>query len=117
MQQQCLTSWTRCQREPEFVIGKLNRGFVGPKQTEDFPVIECASDWEDHTVCEIIHVGIPRAPEDFLREAMSKGHPRNLIARIPEAVRGAIDNLLHHPLHVRLDRRAQFFQEVAEEVS
>ena len=61
-------------------------------------------------MCEIIHVGIPRAPEDFLREAVSKGHPRNLIARIPEAVRDAIENLLHQPLHKRLDRRAQFFR-------
>ena len=49
-------------------------------------------------------------PEDFLREAVSKVHPRKLIARIPEAVRGAIENLLHQPLHERLDGRAQFFR-------
>ena len=88
----------------------MERGLCRAEANRRFSSFECASDWEDHIVCEIIHVGIPRAPEDFLREAVSKGHPRNLIARIPEAVRDAIENLLHQPLHKRLDRRAQFFR-------
>ena len=33
----CQLFWTRCQKEPEFVIAKLNGGFVGPMQTKGFP--------------------------------------------------------------------------------
>lgn len=33
----CQLSWTRCRKEPEFVIAKLNGGFVGPMQTKGFP--------------------------------------------------------------------------------
>jgi len=86
-----------CHRQVEW-------GFCRADANERFSSFECASDWEDNTVCEIIHVGIPRAPEDFLREAVSKGHPRNLIARVPEAVQEAVENLLHQPLHLRLER-------------
>ena len=32
-------SWTKCQKEPEFVIAKLNGGFVGPMQTRYFPAV------------------------------------------------------------------------------
>ena len=85
-------------------------GFCRADANKRFSSFECASDWEDNTVCEIIHVGIPRAPEDFLREAISNGHPRNLIARVPESVQEAIENLLHQPLHVRLEKRTQFFK-------
>jgi hypothetical protein len=92
-----------CHRQVEW-------GFCRADANERFSSFECASDWEDNTVCEIIHVGIPRAPEDFLREAVSKGHPRNLIARVPEAVQEAIENLLHQPLHLRLAKRTQFFK-------
>ena len=88
----------------------MNGGFCRADANERFSSFECASDWEDHAVCEIIHVGIPRAPEDFLRAAVSKGHPRNLIARVPEAVQEAIENLLHQPLRVRLKKRTQFFK-------
>jgi hypothetical protein len=50
MQQHCLTSWIRFRRDPGFVIGKLNRGFVGPKQTEDFPVSMCTRMGGSHGV-------------------------------------------------------------------
>lgn len=89
---------------------QVERGFCRADANKRFSSFECASDWEDNTVCEIIHVGIPRAPEDFLHEAISKGHPRNPIASVPEAVQDAIESLLHQPLHVRLERRTQFFK-------
>jgi len=73
-----------CHRQVEW-------GFCRADANEIFSSCECASGWEDNTICEIIHVGIPRAPEDFPREAVSKGHPRNLIARVPEAVQEAIE--------------------------
>ena len=34
--------------------------------------------WVDGQPGEILHFGIPREPDDFIKEATSKGHPRDL---------------------------------------
>eukprot|EP00435_Cladocopium_sp_Y103_P053287 s396_g17.t1 len=52
---------------------------------------------------------MPRTPKQFIEEAVSKGHPRNLIARVPEKARVAIDALLNKPMHERFRQRAKFF--------
>lgn len=87
----------------------MEQGLSRADAKSRFTSFECAADWEDLNPCEIIHVGVPRTPEDFLQEAVRKGHPRNLLARVPEAVEDAINNLLFHPLHVRLEKHAIFF--------
>eukprot|EP00435_Cladocopium_sp_Y103_P062039 s153_g23.t1 len=44
-----------------------------------------------------------------MEDAVSKGHPRSLIARVPDTAKQAIHDLLHEPLHVRFKKRAAFF--------
>ena len=88
---------------------QVEQGLSRADAKRRFANFECAADWEDLSPCEIIHAGFPRTPEEFLGEAIAKGHPHNLIARVPEASEGAINNLLFSPLHVRLESRANFF--------
>eukprot|EP00435_Cladocopium_sp_Y103_P071464 s958_g37.t1 len=76
-----------------------------------FNKLNCVFDenWSDNTPCEILHIGIPKTPEQFIDDAVAKGHPRSLIARVLEIAKNAIHDLLHEPLHVRFKKRAAFF--------
>lgn len=42
--------------------------------------------------------------ESFWEDAVRKGHPRNLLARVPECAKGAIEDLLDQPMHLRFKR-------------
>eukprot|EP00435_Cladocopium_sp_Y103_P049576 s2642_g15.t1 len=81
------------------------------RDDEMFNKLNCVFDenWEDNTPCEILHIGMPKTPEQFMEDAVDKGHPRSLIARVPETAKTAIHELLHEPIHVRFKKRAAFF--------
>lgn len=62
----------------------------------------------DFTPCEVVHVGLPKTPENFMVDAVLKGHTRNLLARVSQAAKSAIEALLQQPVHVRFKLRANF---------
>ena len=73
---------------------------------------QCTFDvnWESGWPCEVVQLGIPREPQDFLKEAVNKGHPRDLIARVPDVALEAVDSLVNQPTSKRFQDRATFFK-------
>ena len=57
-----------------------------------------------------MHFGIPREPEDFIREAVAKGHPRDVVARVPTTVRALLRDLVHGKPERRFAKRASFMK-------
>ena len=56
---------------------------------------------------ELVHVGIPRTPEDFIVQAVNKGHPRSFMLQINELSEEAVrKNMLEEP-HILTTRRAE----------
>ena len=66
--------------------------------------------WSDGQPGEILHFGIPRKPEDFIREAVAKGHPRDVVARVPTTVRALLRDLVHGRPERRFAKRASFMK-------
>ena len=66
--------------------------------------------WVDGQAGEILHFGIPREPEDFIREAIAKGHPRDVVARVPATVRALLKDLVHGKPERRFAKRAAFMK-------
>ena len=53
----------------------------------------CDSTFEDS--CEAIWIGIPRTPEDFVRQAVAAGHPKRILeTHLNERTKLLVDNLL-----------------------
>ena len=55
-------------------------------------------------------MGAPKDPEVFLTDAVSAGHPRDMLARAPEAMVNLLGDLVNQPMHCRLEKRAKFFK-------
>ena len=67
-------------------------------------------DTGEETHAEIVTVGIPRSPWDFLERAVNAGHPRTLAIRLNEAVTKMLrENFAEEPYHV-VKTRALFLR-------
>ena len=51
------------------------------------------STWVDGQPGEVLHFGIPRDPVDFIKEAIEKGHPRDIVAKVPEVTKRLLDSM------------------------
>ena len=69
-----------------------------------------APSWHDGSITELVQVGVPKEPEVFLKDAVSAGHPRDMLARAPDTVVKLLKDLVNKPLHCRLEKRAGFFK-------
>ena len=72
--------------------------------------VQTASGWKPSTTCEKFCLGIPREPEDFIRDAVKKGHPRDIIATVPESIDKLIDDLIQGDQQQRFEKRASFMK-------
>ena len=59
---------------------------------------------------EIVSVGVPRNPTDFMRAAQQVGHPRGHLVRTSKAVEKAIEANLEWPDHKLFAHRASIFK-------
>ena len=66
--------------------------------------------WTNGQPGEILHFGIPREPVDFIREAISKGHPRDVVAKVPEATKKLLDEFAGGNVSRRFAKRASFMK-------
>lgn len=66
--------------------------------------------WTDGQPGEILHFGIPREPEDFIMEAVSKGHPRDVVAKVPDSVKSLLRDLVEGKPERRFAKRASFMK-------
>ena len=89
---------------------RVDQGLCRDVADSKFQSLHFGADWVDFTRCEVIHVGVPKTPENFMVDAVLKRHPRNLLSRVPDAAKNAIEALLHQSVHdVRFKQRANFF--------
>ena len=54
--------------------------------------------------------GIPREPADFIRDAVRKGHPRDIIAQVPQEIRIVVQSMLDGDISGRFKSRAAFLK-------
>ncbi|CAL1141652.1 unnamed protein product [Cladocopium goreaui] len=54
-------------------------------------------------------VGIPREPADFIRDAVRKGHPRDIIAQVPKEIKDVVQSMLDGDMSGRFKSRATSF--------
>ena len=66
--------------------------------------------WHNGQPGEILHFGIPREPQDFVREAAAKGHPRDIVAKVTDNVKVLLDELLEGRMDKRFVKRAAFMK-------
>ena len=67
-------------------------------------------DWIDGQPGEIIHFCIPREPADFVNEAFAKGHPRDVVAKVPPSVKALLKDLVAGKRERRFEKRAAFMK-------
>ena len=72
--------------------------------------VRFSDSWSEQEPCELLHFGVPREPADFLKEAVEKGHPRDIIAQVPPMVRPALESLIRGNLAERFQKRANFMK-------
>ena len=66
--------------------------------------------WRNGEPCELLQVGIPREPADFIRDAVRKGHPRDIIAQVPQEIRIVVQSMLDGDISGRFKSRAAFLK-------
>ena len=66
--------------------------------------------WRNGEPCEILQVGIPREPADFIRDAVRKGHPRDIIAQVPKEIKDVVQSMLDGDISGRFKSRAAFLK-------
>ena len=66
--------------------------------------------WEAGEPCELLQVGIPREPADFIRDAVRKGHPRDIIAQVPQEIKAVVHSMLDGDMLGRFESRASFLK-------
>ena len=67
-------------------------------------------DWVTGQACEVLYIGVPREPEDFIADAVRKGHPRDIIANVAEEVKRVIHEILSVHVKNRFEVRAAFMK-------
>lgn len=93
-----------CNRRP--ISGGLSEDEVRNK----FKHVDIGESWKSDVSAEVVHIGIPREPESFLREAIKTGHPRDFLARAPKEVKQLLDNFASDKMESRFAKRASFMK-------
>ena len=66
--------------------------------------------WKAGEPCELLQIGIPREPADFISDAIRKGHPRDIIAQVPNEIRAVVRSMLDGDMAGRFKTRAAFLK-------
>ena len=69
-----------------------------------------AESFGDLRSCEVKFVGLPREPMDFVEEAVKKGHPRDILARVTPLAKELVDEMVFSSSPQRTVRRASFLK-------
>ena len=70
-----------CQRGSRICHRTLtNGGIFWDENSAKESNLEAHDCWINGTPGEILHFGIPREPDDFIKDALAKGHPRDIVA-------------------------------------
>ena len=85
-------------------------GVCRDDMTQKYNITWFASSWAEEKACELKFIGIPREPLDFVREAVDKGHPRDILARVAPLAQELIEEMIHKPVAHRILRRTSFLR-------
>ena len=59
---------------------------------------------------EVLTIGAPREPFDFLAKAVEAGHPKTKVARASRAMQSAVTNVFSSPVESVLEKRSAFLK-------
>ena len=62
----------------------------------------------EHSAYEVLTLGIPREPADFLEKAVQAGHPRSIAIHLPDAVKDVLDKNFSGDEYKLAKERASF---------
>ena len=66
--------------------------------------------WKAGEPCELLQIGIPHEPADFISDAIRKGHPRDIIAQVSNEIRAVVRSMLDGDMAGRFKTRAAFLK-------
>ena len=93
-----------CHQKP--VPGGVSRDDMIKK----YSVTWFSKSFEEARACELKFIGVPREPLDFVKEAVEKGHPRDLLARVTPLAQELVDEMVHKTAALRTLRRTSFLK-------
>ena len=85
-------------------------GVMADDMTRKHGTFSTTETWSEGQACEVLYIGIPREPSDFISEAVRKGHPRDIIANVPEEVKQVVHEILSGDFKRRFAVRASFLK-------
>ena len=97
-----------CPKGAKIVSRQIQRGFRRDVFMTQ-PGAKIVSHIEDKETCELVRVGVPRNPTEFIAAAVELGHPRFLLARVNGESEAAVDSLLGSSAELSL-LRAKFMK-------
>ena len=65
---------------------------------------------KDGEECILFQIGIPRSPEEFIKDAVAKGHPRDILARVPDNLKDLVKSVVSGSQAERSGKRAAFLK-------
>ena len=94
---------TMCPKGSKVVSRHVQRGFQRDVflATKNAAVVNHIGEGE---VFEVVKVGVPREPQQFITAAVELGHPRFLLARVSKDALGAVNGLLGDAANLSLQR-------------
>ena len=100
-----------CLEVHEFAaVVHFNRGLRGTRCCNKNPKAMFGKSWKPGMASEILQIGVPKEPKDFLVDAVKVGHPRDMIARAGELETNLLNGFVEQPLLTRFDKRALAFK-------
>ena len=88
----------------------FQQGITRDEVLQKYPKAMFGKSWKPGVASEILQIGVPKEPKDFLADAFKVGHPRDMIARAGELERNLLDNFVEQPLSTRFQKRAMAFK-------
>ena len=88
----------------------FQQGVTRDEVLQKYPKAMFGKSWKPGMASEILQIGVPKEPKDFLVDAIKVGHPRDMIARAGELETNLLNGFVEKPLLTRFDKRALAFK-------
>ena len=88
----------------------LQQGILRDEVLQKYPNALFGKSWVPGVATEIVQIGVPKDPKEFLQDAIKVGHPRDMIARTGELERNLLSRFVEQPVALRFEKRAAAFK-------
>ena len=88
----------------------FQQGVMRDEVLQKYPKAMFGKSWKPGMASEILQIGVPKDPKDFLEDAFKVGHPRDMIARAGQLESNLLNSFVEQPLQTRFEKRAHAFK-------